>query len=100
MNDRFTHAGLHSEMKKQKPFCDPLDPRIEAGATCSFCHKSEHEVQFMLLAAVSAVCDECIELHYRILGDFRESNQGPEAPQSGADEGESSKGRAGKRRDP
>jgi hypothetical protein len=75
MTDRFDLAGLRSEMKQRKPLFDPMEPKVELGAICSFCHKQEHEVEFMLLAAVSAVCSECIILHERILCEYRSQQE-------------------------
>ena len=67
--DRFTLEGMRSVMKQGKPLIDPLEPKAAPEAICSFCHKQEHEADFMLLAAVSAVCGECIKLHFTLLSE-------------------------------
>ena len=76
--DRFELAALLDGAKMDRKLIpDPKKP--EQAAICSFCHKSEHEVEFMLLASVSAICSECIKLHFRIFCEHQKEHGGQDA---------------------
>ena len=51
---------------------------------CSFCGKSDDEVEKMIAGPTVFICDQCLELCYGILKQERERAQrlGPESPLS------------------
>lgn len=48
----------------------------KATLTCSFCHKTQHEVRKLISAAECCICDECVELCTSVI---REEDGGAEA---------------------
>ena len=96
MIDRFGYAGIYSKMKQQPPLFEPAETKTAPGAICSFCHKQEHEVGFLLLAAVSAVCGECIKLHFTLLCEHEAQQAGGEHGNIDAVHGSGKSGKARK----
>ena len=45
------------------------------GLLCSFCGKSDEDVEFLICGPSVYICDECVELCVKIIEDWRISKQ-------------------------
>jgi hypothetical protein len=62
-------SGVQSESKKNSPPAKP--PRDGSGKVlyCSFCGKTQHEIQKLIAGPSVYICDECVALCNDIIGE-------------------------------
>lgn len=74
-----THYALKPHVELPEKVIEAFKQRSpnETLLACSFCGKSEHEVEGLIVGALLNVCSECAELHWRLILESRESDKTP-----------------------
>ena len=88
MNDRFTHAGLQSDVKRNS-FFDLIETTENIPTLrCMSCGAEEDRVDVMLIGAAITLCGGCIDFLKKMADEYREEKQGSKESQPGANESE------------
>lgn len=58
---------LKKQIERIKKYDDARDEEHGEDMRCSFCGKSQHEVERMIAGTHEAICNECVELCSEIL---------------------------------
>ena len=64
-----------------------MSPAKEDALHCSFCGKSQNEVEKIIAGPAVSICNECVDICNEILADEREARAAQEAPPEGVEIG-------------